>query len=148
MNAGMSQLLSRLNVSVGATDSFHGPKLAFIDVGGSLLLKREFQRSKSVTIDDFPDRTGFEAFINHVHLPFNETSESLRACIRYATQLRGELANDTSRCFIVILSISDNNCVIRFHQLRMGETWLDNDLETYTEESVLVLSSGNCVACP
>jgi hypothetical protein len=138
MNALMSQLLNRLDVSLD-TDSLARSMLTLIEVDGSIVLAREFEQAKGVTTNDFPDRTGFEAFVNHVHLSFGGTRQSLRTCIQSAIGLHNELSRYPSRAFTVILSILDDNCVIRFHQLRADETWLSDDLEKYTEESILIL---------
>lgn len=40
------------------------------------------------------------------------------------------------------VSISEDSCVVRFHQCRKGEQWLADDLEGYAEEAVLVLPAG------
>ena len=139
----MAQLLERLNVSLSASNepSMAKPELTIVD--DSVLLKNEVERAKGVAIVNFPDRTGFECFINHVHRPYNETAESLLSCIQYATALRNELSEiRNGRTFVVILSVSNDDCVVRFHQLRQGEHWVAEDLETYTDEGVLVLSDG------
>jgi len=117
--------------------------LDVIIVDESVLLKKEFERAKSVTINDFPDRTGFECFVNHVHMPYDGSRTSLLASLQYAKNLQSRLAAlDQGRTFLVIVSISDDNCVVRFHQCRKGEQWLADDLEGYAEEAVLVLPAG------
>jgi hypothetical protein len=143
MNTRMSQLLSLLNVPPAPNNlpaSAKSELLELIVVDGSVLLKREFEQAKGATVSDFPDRTGFEAFVNHVHRPYDETSESLQTCLYFATKLRNRLAEIKEHQFVVILSVSEGDCVVRFHQLRQGEKWLDDDLETYTEEGILVFS--------
>lgn len=119
------------------------PDLDLIIVDDSVLLKREAERAKAVTINDFPDRTGFECFVNHVHMPYDGSRTSLLACLQYATDLQSKLAAlGQARTFLVIVSISEDDCVIRFHQHRKGEQWLADDLEGYAEEAVLVLPAG------
>jgi hypothetical protein len=143
MNTQMSQLLTRLNVPLASNNLPTSAKpelLELIVVEGSVLLKREFEQAKGATVSDFPDRTGFEAFVNHVHRPYDETSESLQSCLYYATKLWNRLAEIKEHQFIVILSVSEGDCVVRFHQLRQDENWMDDDLENYTEESILVFS--------
>jgi hypothetical protein len=52
-----------------------------------VLLKNQWEPNKHVKITDCFDETGFECFINHVHLPFAGTKESLISCLEYAATL-------------------------------------------------------------
>ena len=143
MNTRMSQLLTRLNVPLAPNNlpTFAKPELPeLIVVDGSVLFKREFEQAKGAAVSDFPDRTGFEAFVNNFHRPYDKTSESLQTSLYFATKLRNRLAEIKEHQFVVILSVSEGDCVVRFHQLRQGENWLADDLETYTEEGILVFS--------
>src|SRR5579859_134672 len=144
MNKRMSQLLAGLGVSLPAlTGSPSTAKGEFITVGGSLLLKDGYEQAKGVNANNFPDRTGFECFVNHVHLPFSGTQRSLRSCLEYAMGLRSRLAEvGQGRRFMVIVSLSDDDCVVRFHELRKNEHWLADDLEAYREEAVLAMVVG------
>lgn len=144
MNTRMSQLLTRLNVSLTAGTFPSIAKAEFTIVDDCVLLKNDGERANNVAAADFPDRTGFECFVNHVHRPYDETRESLQSCIQYATGLRTQLSEiQNGRQFAVIVSVSDDDCVVRFHQLRHGEHWLAEDLETYSQEGVLVLLDGD-----
>ena len=106
-----------------------------------VLLKEEYERNKHAKVSDFPDRTGFECFINHVHLPFAGTNESLVACMAYAAALQHSLAYfaEGQRRFRVIVGIGARDCAIRFHWIRSGETWISDNLEGYKSEAILVL---------
>ena len=48
-----------------------------ITVDGSVLLAQEYGLARSVSVKDFPDRTGYESFVNHFHIPYEETRASL-----------------------------------------------------------------------
>jgi hypothetical protein len=110
-----------------------------------VLLKSEYERNKHVKIADFPDKTGFESFINHVHLSYPRTNESLISCLKYATTLKDALIPLThDRRFRVIVSLSQDapsdrfGCTVRFHQIRSDENWISEDLEGYESEAILV----------
>jgi hypothetical protein len=111
-----------------------------------VLLKNQWEPNKQhVKITDFPDKTGFECFINHVQLPFAGTNESLVSCLKYAETLRDSLLPLTQdRHFEVIVSLSDDApsprfaCVVRFHQIRPGENSISENLDGYKSEAVLV----------
>src|SRR4051812_28692682 len=76
-----------------------------------VFLKSEYDRNKDrAKLESFPDKTELESFINHVHLPFTGTRESLLSCLSYAASLREALmALTQSHRFRVELSISDND---------------------------------------
>ena len=38
-----------------------------------------------------------------------------------------------------IISLDDGGCVYRFHKLRKGESWISTNLDSYTEESIIVI---------
>jgi hypothetical protein len=143
MNSKMSEMLRAANIT---TPFAHSGSLgtltphSFTVVEGSLLLKDEYEKAKHVKLGDFPDRTGFECFVNHVHLPYDGSRESLQSCLCYVTALQKGLTQfGEGRPFLVILSVSDGDCVVRFHQRRPPESWLADDLEGYAEEAILVL---------
>src|SRR5713101_6442900 len=83
-NSLMNQLLIQKGVHL-PSDPASGQPIAnkdkFTVVQDCVLLKKEAEQNAPVNLRDFPDRTGFEAFVNHVHLPFDGTTESLQFCI-------------------------------------------------------------------
>jgi hypothetical protein len=111
-----------------------------------VLLKEQWAPNRHhVKIADFPDRTGFECFINHVHFPFDGTNETITPCLGYAAALQEALMSLTEdRQFRVIVSLSEDDAfpkyagTVRFHQIRLGENWVDDDLEGYKSEATLV----------
>jgi hypothetical protein len=117
-----------------------------------VLLKHQWEPNKHAKIADYFDKTGFECFINHVHLPFAETNESqsLASCLEYAATLQDALLPLTpDRQFRVIVSLSEDGefpgsaCTVRFHQIRPGEVWVTEDLEGYKSEAILVFDVPN-----
>jgi hypothetical protein len=143
----MSEMLKAGDITMpladGASSDILTPR-SFAIVHGSLLLRTEYEKAKHVKSEDFPDRTGFECFVNHVHLPYAGTPESFRSCLQYALALEKYLSEfGEGRVFLVLLSVSDNGCVVRFHQNRPNERWIADDLEGYSEEAILVLTVGS-----
>jgi hypothetical protein len=145
MNQRMSALLRQADISVPFVDD---PALrtlsipAFSLVDEFVLLKNQYEANRHVSPADFPDKTGYECFINHVHRPFDGTGASLKSCLSYAIALQKGLARIAkNRSFQVIVSVDDHECTVRFHQLRQGESWVAEDLEGYTEEAVLLLGT-------
>src|SRR5258708_5039924 len=82
-------------------------------VEGSVLLAGERKQNQHVQISGFPDRTGFESFLNHVHLVYNGTNDSLVSCLSYAESIGKVLIPFAKgRSFRVIISISEGDCTI------------------------------------
>jgi hypothetical protein len=145
MNKRMAQILKKSKVSVPSVGSHRAgglPRLA--QINGSVLLRDEYERAKAARLSDFPDRTGYESFINHIHLPYSGSSSSLKQCLTYTRALKQALQKlRPRRKFEIIVSLSDDGCVVRFHQIRPGEHWVSPNLETYADEAILVLLVGS-----
>jgi hypothetical protein len=128
MNSHMSALLQKAAIQWPiVAEPIQQESLKLEVVHGCTVIKGEFDRNKHVKIAEFPDKTGFECFINHVHLPFAGTRESLISCLQYATALHKALAPFAQdRQFRIIVAISDDGCSVRFHEIRPGENWLSS----------------------
>lgn len=90
------------------------------------------------------DRTGFECFVNHVHLKEIEKPETvLRQAIAFCTRAAQEahrIAPGRSIRFIISRNCQD--WTVHLHTSRCDEpSWVSDDLEGYLEEEVLVLDS-------
>jgi hypothetical protein len=146
MNKKMAELLRQADIPVPFGDNVRSkdfPPPVFVLVDNSVFLKEEYERARHVRLADFPDRTGLECFVNHLHLPFSGTRKSLLACIGHASALLRGLARLEDRRFQVIVSITEGECTVRFHELRSNERWIADDLEGYASESILLLVSGD-----
>jgi len=143
MNSRMVELLRQRRISLPLDTIYttaNSEFLPLVEVGGSVLIKREFDRNKHLKLAGFQDRTGYEAFVNHVHFPLDDHRESLLKCLTYASNLQRELtAISAGRRFLIILSAEGTNSTVRFHQVRPNENWLSDDLEGYKEEAILLL---------
>jgi len=135
-NKAFTQLLARLNVDISSPGLGPSAKTipALTRVDGSIFLVAEHLKSKSVSLEDFPDRTGLECFVNHVHLPFRGDKDSLVEALAYIEGLqRSLLSLESDEDFVIILSLSETSSVIRFHKRREDETWLAADIDGYEE---------------
>lgn len=143
MNKQMSALLGENDVRLPLADALGNESVSFaFDIAdGSVLLAKEHQRTKHLTSTDFPDKTGYECFVNHVHFPFDGTRESLISCLRRAFELKHNLARFEGRKFQIIISVTNDECTSRFHEIRPDESWLAPNLEGYASEAILVLES-------
>jgi hypothetical protein len=111
-----------------------------------VLLKTEADSNKHVKIRDCFDKTGFELLINHIHLRYDGSNETLSSCLEYASLLHDALIPFSSdRQLRIIVSLPENaefpdaDCTVRFHQIRSGEASVADDLDGYKSEAVLVI---------
>ena len=116
----------------------------FLELGDCVVLAHEAGSVAAAPIDSYPDATGFEAFINHMHLedelelPAADPTVLAQAG-RYATELADRLERAfPGETFVLIIGLGDS-CTVRFHKLRSGESWIADDLEGYENEAVMVV---------
>ncbi len=114
----------------------------FIEVDGCCFLTELYQTETNVSSSDFPDKTGLECFINSFHLE-DYVAENW---LPYALWLINQLFEKYARLFnpkllTAIVTQDDLSCTLRFHLKRDGESWLDEDLDSYQEEAILVMDS-------
>jgi hypothetical protein len=147
MNQKMAGLLARANIDLSKPNSFPMSKepVTLSDIGGSVLLENVYRaNSGHISMKDYQDRTGYECFINHIHLPCKRGRHSLLSAFDYITTLRKSLAAFcNNRHFLIIASFSDGECTVRFHQFRQDERWLTDDLERYEVEAILEIDTSD-----
>ncbi len=79
---------------------------------------------------DTYDETGYECFINHIHI------KSLPEALEFAERLNKALLERLRGDFVVIVSFDGREAAVRFHRRRIGQTWLSENLEEYREEGI------------
>lgn len=95
MNRRMQRILKKLKLpfpgpEFSSKDGFR--RNAFMRFRGCVFLKQGFKLSR-VSQKHFPDKTGYECFVNHVHLASDGTRRSAVSCLEYCTKLDVGLAN-------------------------------------------------------
>jgi len=105
----------------------------FVEEGGCLLLASEV-RDSTVARDATLDDTGYECFINHLHV------NNLVEALEFARRLKNALAERLTGVFVVIVSFDGREATVRFHKLRAGQIWLNKNLEASLEEGIAVLN--------
>jgi hypothetical protein len=120
----------------------------FVRLNDSILLRALTQEARAVSPTDFPDETGYESFVNHIHvedyIPHeNQSASSLMAnSVSLASTLRKMLRQSfPDQAFEVIVSFQDNHYTVRFHKCRKGQQWLRDNLDDYHEEALMVVEA-------
>jgi hypothetical protein len=118
----------------------------FTYLDGAVVFSAMLNIAESVKPDNFPDLTGFECFVNHIHVedhldePTPNQAALLKQGIAFAlateSQLRSTLPD---KPFRVVVAAGASGCGVRFHLARQGEEWLASNLDDYLEEAILVL---------
>ena len=97
---------------------------------------------------DFPDRTAFECFVNHVHVEdYLENGglpplEMVGRGIALARELKDRLSHlHGRRNFRIIVAFDGLSCTVRFHTVRPDEEWIDKDANGHRGEAVAVLET-------
>ena len=118
----------------------------FTKVDGAVVYAALGKVVKDVKTSHFPDLTGFECFVNHVHIedqlsdPTADENTVLKQGIGFALATESQLgAQFPGLAFVVIVAARATDCGVRFHLARPGEQWLADNLDGYAEEAILVL---------
>lgn len=99
--------------------------------GGCLVLAAHRSPSDS---GDFSDRTGYEAFANHVHVESGGGAAlriGLAAADRISEMVQGHRGDGHVR--LIVSAERLDSAIVRFHLLRPGESWLAADIDDYEE---------------
>jgi hypothetical protein len=115
-----------------------------VDRDGCVFFAELAKRASNASRSDFPDLTGYECFVNHVHIDDyveDADPQTLAAMgVTFARRLC-ELLSERSGDFNVIVGSDELSCSVRFHLVRAGEAWLSDDLESYRDEAIAVLTA-------
>lgn len=145
LNKNMSMILKNYSDNVELPDELRDIlNQGFQEVENCLVMKGIYN-GPDVGIDysNYYDKTGFECIENHLHIDdYIEDSNAEFACligIKFGKELKKNLETYYPDVSInVIVSCDDTGSTVRFHRIRVGESWLQNDIENY-EEAICVL---------
>lgn len=158
MNIKMNSVMKTLYTEVGPDRITDAANLSsgllgvvepgFIVADDTVLLKTQEKRAKSIKPDNFPDLTGYECFVNHVHIEDYHGDAELgsNALLKQGIALANKIVEELSsvfpdKLFKVIVAANESGCSVRFHLIRCGENWLSDDLDKYSQEAILVLET-------
>jgi len=97
---------------------------------------------------DFPDRTGYECFVNHIHIEnYLENGglpplEMLGRGIALAGEIKKRLSQlHGEKHFRIIVAFDGTTCTVRFHTVRADEEWIDKDASGRAREAIAVFET-------
>lgn len=143
-NAAMSSALSALH-SLGEFPAELSlvAQSGFYQKDGCKFLKYFEEMKTNVDLSHFADRTGYECFINSIHIDDFVDSNWLGGALRFARQLLDcWLVASHSEVLQVIVACNEMGVTVKAHVIRAGESWLSDDLEEYEDAVLLATSEG------
>jgi hypothetical protein len=113
-------------------------KNGFVAQGACSFLRGLCEHPGNATRSMFPDETGYECLVNHIHID-TYSDEPLPLAMVFADKVGEAWMSLGSRNSLrVIVSCNDTCCVVRCHVARPHQSWLDENLEAYRDEAVWV----------
>ena len=117
-------------------------KSGFIVTNGCFFVTALYDKPRNVTLAAFPDQTGFECCVNHFHIDDYVKDDAKQLCLALA--LIDKIKKKWSQwdyCKLpieFIVSINKSSSVLKFHVIRPGQQFMDEDLENYEDDAVLI----------
>lgn len=143
MNSGMSKAYRSLSLANVELDHSLGEmaESGFKVQDGCFFLGKCFEVDTNASINEFPDKTGYECFINSVNIDDYVDDGYLEQAVCFVRSVFSQWNKvQESRKLIAILSLDEFGLKVKFHVHRVGERWLSDELEDY-DESILVVDS-------
>jgi len=115
----------------------------FVMIWDCIFLKALLKFDTNTSLQNFPDKTGYECFVNSIHTDeFVSDEHLIQACLFVESLFYKWKQFTDNETLEAIISDDEFGTVIKFHLLRSGEFFLNEDLEGY-EDAVLVADSSS-----
>jgi hypothetical protein len=111
--------------------------------GGCFLLSSAANLQTNATVDRTQDQTGYECFVNHIHIDDHVPEDAARQAICFAAAVLDKWHEQSFEgVFNSIVTVDGDEATVRFHFRRPKEFWLAQGVDEY-EEAVLEISSSD-----
>ncbi|MBT6435115.1 MAG: hypothetical protein HOK28_18605 [Deltaproteobacteria bacterium] len=113
----------------------------FTQVDDFVFLKHCYKTNTNVSAESFPDATGYECFINSIHIDDYVSCDYLAQAVLFTRSLF-ESFNDLGlqSSLVCVMSMDELGLNIKFYLARINELYLNEDLDGY-DEAVLIIDS-------
>lgn len=143
MNEKMSEELAGINFSGRKLPSalFGLVAQGFDERDGCFFIRALAGKQTNAALKDFPDRTGWECFVNSLHVDdYVATDYLANACLLVMAVFKEWRFREEDGIYQAIISNDEYGATVKFHLLRDGAFWLGSHLDGY-EEAILLLDS-------
>jgi hypothetical protein len=115
--------------------------MGLFQVDELVFLKKLYQIDTNVMADNFIDNTGYECFINSLHIDDYVNDNYLEQAIIFTNHIFKKFRLlEIKQTLVCIMSLDEIGLTIKFHLSRENESFLNKDLNGY-EEAVLIVDS-------
>jgi hypothetical protein len=118
-----------------------------VAVDGCYLLRTEAEQNTHANMSGFSDRTGYECFINHIHIDDYVSDDLVNQSIRYASKVlhkwnEQKFEGDLVSVVVLNKNLDSDGATVRFYHKRENEpSWLSDDLDGTDDAILEILSS-------
>ena len=113
----------------------------FVEINGCFLIKSLKELCLTISEENFPDKTGFECFVNSVHVDDFVASDYLANAILFVDAAFQEWRNGSLNSILQAIVCKDEfGALVKLHLCRIGESWVGRNLEGY-EDAMFVADS-------
>ncbi|AXI61956.1 hypothetical protein DLD99_16235 [Pseudomonas kribbensis] len=141
-NSEMEKMLRRVGRTSLVGELADIARSGFVELDGCFFLANLDSFQRNASLKNFPDRTGYECFVNSIHIDDYVKTEFLACALSYLSSVF-ETWNKSGLPGVLQGAISGDkfDATVKFHLQRPGETWLSDDLEGYEQALFTVDSS-------
>lgn len=108
---------------------------------------RGLSKTTNVKRESFPDRTGYECFLNSLHVEDYDSVSPLAQAILLVKEVFAVWnAEQRTERLTAIVSADEFSVVTKFHGQRLGEQWLNENVEGYDDPVMSINSDEDIVA--
>ncbi|MVF14711.1 hypothetical protein FT643_21465 [Ketobacter sp. MCCC 1A13808] len=115
----------------------------FSEKYGCVFIKACINIETNASVDDFPDKTGFECFINSINIDDYVEADYLIQGVLLTRKIFSHWNKEKrDQNLLAVLSLDELGLKLKFHLQRTGEQLLSDELNDY-EESIMVVDSSD-----
>lgn len=118
-------------------------KDGFIEIEKCYLISSQYKNNTNVSLKNFQDRTGYECFINSIHIDDFVMSNHLCNSLVFVNLLfeKWNLREEKNKIKAIIIA-DEMGVLVKIHTIRDGEFWIEENIEEY-EEAILTADSSD-----
>lgn len=147
INAGMRKLLIGLPTMTGGlnVDLSNIAKAGFEVEEDCYLLKSLLPKIGATRID-FPDCTGYEFFVNSVHIEDYDQENTLVQALSFIARVFEVWSEVSTNLLVSVVSADDISVVVKFHCYRANKNWLSDNIHGYVNPIMSIESTESIIS--
>ena len=124
-----------------ATNLLHLSNGGFIENNGCYFLKKLYNINRHLKESNFPDKTGFECFVNSIHIDDYTNDDFLAQAIFFLNEIFINWSQDGDKILKGIIGQTEYGANIKFHVVRDGENWIDEKKIDEFKDGLIIQTS-------